>query len=104
MERPIILRRSSRGSSSGSSRSYHIVSRQRESDRINDSIRRDIPAEERIFACQICHANQVAMVLIPCMHCCLCETCSSHYKENYQTCPICRQEYYRIKRIYLSSS
>lgn len=42
--------------------------------------------------CIICCTDVVSMISCPCMHCCMCESCSKSYTKISTYCPICRQQ------------
>jgi hypothetical protein len=50
--------------------------------------KRDIEKKEVENLCSICLSNKINMVLRPCCHVCLCETCT----EQINKCPLCNAE------------
>ncbi len=54
--------------------------------------------------CAICMDSPAIMMMDPCRHLCMCEECWDDYKDNYNTCPICRNRLHmqRIQRVHLN--
>jgi rubrerythrin len=48
--------------------------------------------------CCICTTSAAVYVITPCGHLCLCTTCKEDLKDS--TCPICRQEYMQVVKVY----
>jgi len=53
---------------------------------------------DKKFDCVICLSNERSHLFIPCNHLCCCSTCAGQI-ENF--CPICRQPFSSIQRIFL---
>jgi hypothetical protein len=47
----------------------------------------DVQKEQRM--CIICCEKEKSVVLLPCRHLCLCDTCSTH--DQLAVCPLCRE-------------
>ena len=54
--------------------------------------------------CAICMDQQASMLMRPCKHVCMCRSCWNRYKQDNDTCPICRRQLYmdRVEQIYLN--
>jgi len=49
----------------------------------------EIDKEKESRLCVICQEGEKSVVLFPCRHMCLCESCSQH--DDLQQCPLCRR-------------
>ncbi|XP_049776401.1 mitochondrial E3 ubiquitin protein ligase 1-like [Schistocerca cancellata] len=49
--------------------------------------------------CIVCRTNPREIILLPCGHVCLCETCGQNI---HNTCPVCRNHFERKAPVYLS--
>ena len=64
----------------------------------------ELDAEPVLLACIICKSHQITTVNFPCMHSCMCITCSNiMVKRPNVKCPVCRSGIIQIAKIYLSS-
>lgn len=55
--------------------------------------------------CVICYVNTPCCVILPCMHLCVCISCSVELaKDNKWECPICKEEIDAIRRVFMSVS
>jgi hypothetical protein len=52
-------------------------------------IREELGKQKEERLCVICQEKEKSVVLLPCRHMCLCDTCSIH--EYLQQCPLCRR-------------
>lgn len=52
-------------------------------------IRTQIEAQKEQRLCVICQEREKSVVLLPCRHLCLCDTCSLH--DALDMCPLCRE-------------
>ena len=50
--------------------------------------------------CCVCNMNQIEMIVLPCSHMCLCESCSNKYIKSKNDCPMCRKVITTIQRVY----
>tara|TARA_Y100000994_G_scaffold126078_1_gene103495 strand:- start:6245 stop:7183 length:939 start_codon:yes stop_codon:yes gene_type:complete len=72
---------------------------------INDlnSLKDDHEELEQYTNCKICYENKTCIVLKPCNHLCLCETCERTLMNHHsRTCPICRKRWTDKIKIFCS--
>ena len=60
----------------------------------------DIEARAIIPLCVVCQTNAISTVIVPCMHSCLCCSCSNGILHK-PMCPICRTDILEINKMYL---
>ena len=54
--------------------------------------------------CTICMEETVSVVLVPCGHLCLCESCCGRHITSSQQCPICRENISMATRVYFPTA
>ena len=59
-----------------------------------------ISEQEKKLSCSICYKNSINILLEPCNHMCICETCLSELSNYSLACPVCRQTFTSTKKIY----
>lgn len=52
-------------------------------------IRNQIGNQKEQRMCVVCQEHEKSVVLLPCRHLCVCDTCSTH--DLLKVCPLCRE-------------
>lgn len=55
-----------------------------------------------VSECSICLDETVTHTLVPCGHCCFCQSCANQLVKSSQKCPICRSSITMTMRLYFS--
>ncbi len=61
---------------------------------------KQIEEKQEIHECVVCLNAKSTRIIIPCMHFCLCETCSLAFKRKNMDCPKCRAKIRMICKVY----
>jgi len=64
----------------------------------NRALRQNAIDESELQTCIVCRAEPRRIVLFPCRHLCLCESCNNHH---FTCCPYCRTRCTRTEKIFL---
>ena len=65
-----------------------------------DKFKNQLEENEKKITCAICYKNKINVLLEPCCHLCMCDTCLSELTTYSRFCPICRQTFTDSKRVY----
>ncbi|KAH8065898.1 hypothetical protein JL722_286 [Aureococcus anophagefferens] len=52
--------------------------------------------------CKVCMDSKCSVILMPCMHVCLCEDCAEDIRAADGKCPMCRADFASVSKIYVA--
>ncbi len=52
--------------------------------------------------CKVCMDSKCSVILMPCMHVCLCEDCAEDIRAADGKCPMCRADFASVGKIYIA--
>ncbi|KFM71451.1 Ring finger protein 26, partial [Stegodyphus mimosarum] len=55
-------------------------------------LKRELSAEKEKHLCVVCHDSEKNVILFPCRHMCMCESCTLALQSSFQGCPLCRRQ------------
>ena len=84
LKQPSVLKATTRTSSSKCDTSVQL-------DDHSSRLLRQLEEEREEKLCVVCHDNFKCVILLPCRHFCLCETCMQVIEESDPSCPLCRR-------------
>jgi len=86
-------------------RNYKLVveraGRKRGQDTVEDQLLRQMENEREDKLCVVCQDNEKCIMILPCRHLCICETCQEPLRQIRNTCPICRKGVKQMIKAYL---
>ena len=57
---------------------------------------------EECLQCKVCQDAKCSVILMPCMHVCLCEGCAETLRSRDGKCPMCRADFASVSKIYIA--
>lgn len=70
-------------------------------DSVEDLLLREVEREREDKLCVICQDKEKCIMILPCRHLCICESCQAPLRTHRNICPICRKEVKQMIKAYL---
>jgi len=70
-------------------------------DSMEDQLLREVEREREDKLCVVCQDKEKCIMILPCRHLCICETCQEPIRTHRNTCPICRRGVKQMIKAYL---
>jgi len=68
---------------------------------LEDDLLREVEREREDKLCVICVDKEKCIMILPCRHLCICESCQEPLRTHRNNCPICRKEIKQMIKAYL---
>lgn len=70
-------------------------------DSVEDILLREVEREREDKLCVICVDKEKCIMILPCRHLCICESCQEPLRTHRNLCPICRKQVKQMIKAYL---
>lgn len=95
------LKRFARHLATGSGKTNQEGEATKPNQDIHTKLLNELQREREEKLCVICQDRTKCIILLPCRHFCLCQTCMETLAQDYAMCPICRREVVDSLRVYV---
>lgn len=75
--------------------------RRESTESVEDLLLREVEREREDKLCVICVDKEKCIMILPCRHLCICESCQEPLRTHRNLCPICRKEVKQLIKAYL---